>query len=103
MLELLATLVPLAQETFGFDGSPVAAGVAWSVVSIVLIAVVCATVVALAFFFMIAMIFRRRPLKGDLTRGEAEQLEDVWRGLQKMEQRNANLETILQSQMGGRR
>ncbi len=100
MLELLATLAPLAQA---YGQPAMIEGVAWSVVSIVLIAVVCAMIMVVAFFFMIAMIFRRRPLKGDLTRDEVEQLEDVWRGLQKMEQRIANLETILQSQMGGKR
>jgi phage shock protein B len=57
-------------------------------------AIICGTIMLMS---LIKAIFsgRRRNENRDLDEEETETLSEIWRGLQKMEQRIENLETIL--------
>lgn len=79
----------------GAIASTWAGGTHVSVALVVLTAIVCGTVVLL---FLIAALFRSvraRENRRTLSDDEGNVLEQIWDGLQKMEDRVMNLETIL--------
>lgn len=79
----------------GMTASTWAGGTHVSVALVVLTAIVCGTVVLL---FLIAALFRSvraRENRRTLSDDEGNVLEQIWDGLQKMEDRVMNLETIL--------
>ncbi|GEM_PF-5468424 len=79
----------------GFDSS--------EIFVLAIVAMSCLTAVTIIFLLLIfATLTRRRGRRTRLTDEEVQSLEDIWSGLQKMENRMANLETILLERRRGR-
>lgn len=60
-----------------------------------IVSIACGTAIVIVFMAMMFSVFKNRGRGRSMTNEEGEMLQDIWKGLQKMEERITNLETIL--------
>lgn len=72
----------------------------FSLSGLAMTAVVCGTLLVMFFSSLLFGTIRNRDRRSSLSVEEGEMLEKLWKGVQKMEDRITNLETILISQHG---
>ena len=63
--------------------------------TIIMVSIGCGTAIVIVFLAMLFGLIKNRRRQRTLTNDEGEVLEQVWDGLQKMEDRINNLETIM--------
>lgn len=67
----------------------------FEIFSIIMVAIGCGTAIIIVSMAMLFSVIKNRRRQRTLTNDEGEVLEQVWDGLQKMEDRINNLETIM--------
>jgi phage shock protein B len=62
---------------------------------VAVVAIICGTVIVVVFMGMLFSLVRGRRKGRNISEDEGAMIQDLWNGIQKMEQRINNLETIL--------
>jgi phage shock protein B len=71
-------------------------------VAVAIVFISCATVVIIIFLMLYFKVATKQERSRSLSPEDSQTIEETWEGLQKMEDRIANLETILMHRRGGR-